>query len=103
MTISISDSAKSRISTICAGAHFRIGVGGGSCQGFKYVFEVEAQVGAEDEVFDFDGVSLVVDKVSLRFLLGSRLDYVSSLVEERFEIFNPNATSTCGCGTSFSV
>ncbi|MBY3433814.1 iron-sulfur cluster assembly accessory protein [Rhizobium laguerreae] len=103
MSITVTDSAKSRIAAICAGAPFRIGVDGGACQGFQYVLDVAAEVGAEDEVFEFDGVAVVVDRMSLPFLLGSSVDYVSSLVGERFEISNPNATSTCGCGTSFSV
>jgi iron-sulfur cluster assembly accessory protein len=103
MSISVTDNAKSRIAAICKGAAFRIGVDGGACQGFQYILDVAADVGADDEVFEFDGVKVVVDQVSLPFLLGSSVDYVSSLVGERFEISNPNATSTCGCGTSFSV
>ncbi|MCV9964659.1 iron-sulfur cluster assembly accessory protein [Pararhizobium sp. BT-229] len=103
MSITVTDNAKSRIAAICNGAPFRIGVDGGKCQGFQYILDVAVEVGAEDEVFDFDGVSVVVDRVSLPYLLGSQLDYISSLVGERFEVSNPNATSTCGCGTSFSV
>ena len=103
MSITVTDKAKSRIAAICEGRPFRIGVDGGKCQGFQYIMDVATDVGGEDEVFDFEGVSVVVDRVSLGFLLGSKLDYVSELVGERFEISNPNATSTCGCGTSFSV
>jgi iron-sulfur cluster assembly accessory protein len=103
MSITVTDKAKSRISIICEGKPFRVSVDGGKCQGFQYIMDVADDVGVEDEVFDFDGVLVVIDNVSLPYLLGSKLDYVSELVGERFEISNPNATSACGCGTSFSV
>lgn len=103
MSITVTDKAKSRITAICEGKPFRIAVDGGKCQGFQYIMDVAAEVSGEDEVFEFDGVSVVIDRFSLPFLLGSKLDYVSELVGERFEVSNPNATSTCGCGTSFSV
>lgn len=103
MAIAITEDARSRIATICGGASFRIGIEGGACQGFQYVLDIATTVREDDEIFDFDGVSVVIDKVSLPFLLGSTVDYVSSLVGERFEVSNPNAASTCGCGTSFSV
>ncbi|MCS4088987.1 iron-sulfur cluster assembly accessory protein [Rhizobium sp. BK176] len=103
MSITVTENAKSRIAAICKGAPFRVSVDGGACQGFQYVFDIAAEAGADDEVVEFEGGSVVVDQMSLPFLLGSTVDYISSLVGERFEISNPNATSTCGCGTSFSV
>lgn len=101
--ITVTDSAKSRIEAVCGSSPFRIAVDGGACQGFQYVMDVAEGVAEDDEAFDFDGVTVVVDRTSLPFLLGSKVDYVSSLVGERFEISNPNASSTCGCGVSFSV
>lgn len=103
MSITVTDSAKDRIRAVCGASPFRIGVDGGACQGFQYVLDVAEGQTAEDEVFDFDGVKVVVDRTSLPFLLGAEVDYVTSLVGERFEISNPNASSTCGCGVSFSV
>lgn len=102
MSIKLTENARSRIGDICGVKPFRIGVEGGACQGFQYVFDV-SEVSDGDEVFDFQGVTVIIDRVSLPFLMGSELDYVSSLVGERFEFSNPNASSTCGCGTSFSV
>ncbi len=102
-SVSITENARRRIAEICGDKPFRIGVDGGACQGFQYVFDITSELGEDDEVLDFDGIRIVVDRISIPYLLGSELDYVSSLVGERFEVSNPNATSTCGCGTSFSV
>ena len=103
MSITVTENARARITAVCGGSPFRIAVDGGACQGFQYVMDVAETVGDEDETFDFDGVKVVVDRTSLPYLFGSNVDYVSSLVGERFEISNPNASSTCGCGVSFSV
>lgn len=81
----------------------RIDVSGGGCSGFKYGFGLEATTREDDHLFDQHGVKVVVDETSLELLSGSALDYVDDLMAAAFRITNPNATSTCGCGTSFSV
>jgi iron-sulfur cluster insertion protein len=82
----------------------RVFVQGGGCTGFQYGFSLEELPPAEDDfVFDKDGISVVVDSVSLQYLEASELDYTQSLAGANFTIRNPNVKSTCGCGSSFSV
>lgn len=81
----------------------RIMVDGGGCQGFEYKFSLDANVTPDDEVFEKDGVGVVIDDVSLPFMKGATIDFVDDLIGAHFKIDNPNATSSCGCGTSFSV
>ncbi len=81
----------------------RIDVSGGGCSGFKYGFALEKAARADDRLFEQHGVKVIVDEVSLDLLAGSALDYVDDLMAAAFRITNPNATSTCGCGTSFSM
>lgn len=81
----------------------RVEVEGGGCSGFQYKFELIDQPNDEDLIFETDGVRLAVDPVSLPLLGGSTVDYVISLVGASFQITNPNAVSSCGCGTSFSI
>lgn len=81
----------------------RIQVDGGGCQGFEYAFKPDTQTHEDDHLFEKDGVAIVVDSVSLPFLEGAEIDYVDDLIGAHFKISNPNATSSCGCGTSFSV
>ena len=82
----------------------RLAVLGGGCSGFQYKFDFDAKFDqAEDIVIERDGAKLVVDKTSLGLLEGSEVDYGESLMEAGFKINNPNATSSCGCGSSFSV
>jgi iron-sulfur cluster insertion protein len=108
--ISISDSAVKRIVVLREqenqpDALLRVTVSGGGCAGFQYAFgfEDKDQVNADDTVVEKDGVSIVVDASSLMFLFGSEVDFVEDLIGAFFTLNNPNATSTCGCGTSFSV
>tara|TARA_B100001093_G_C26582258_1_gene907807 strand:+ start:396 stop:719 length:324 start_codon:yes stop_codon:yes gene_type:complete len=82
---------------------FRISINGGGCQGFSYSFLFEDKYNEEDEVFKFQNVNVVVDKVSLELLNGSKIDFISDMMGSYFKIENPKASSTCGCGTSFSV
>lgn len=103
MGINFTETAKARIAEVCGASPFRIAVEGGACQGFQYVFDVAEGIGPDDEVFDLGGATTVVDRTSLSFLLGSTVDYVSSLAGERFDVSNPNAVSSCGCGVSFSI
>ena len=81
----------------------RIQVDGGGCQGFEYNFKPETIQNSDDVIFEKDGVAVLVDEVSLPFLEGAEVDYVDNLIGAHFKINNPNATSSCGCGTSFSV
>jgi iron-sulfur cluster assembly protein len=82
----------------------RVGVKAGGCSGFSYVFAWEQAPRAQDDVFDAGpGAKVFVDKKSHRLLDGTTLDYDTSLISKGFVFHNPNATATCGCGTSFSV
>ncbi len=81
----------------------RLSVSGGGCSGFSYGFSLDDQKTEDDHAFEFYGVALVVDTVSLDLLAGSTIDFVEDLVGSAFSVKNPNATSTCGCGSSFSV
>jgi len=81
----------------------RVFITGGGCSGFQYGFDFAETVNDGDVVIEKDGVSLVVDPMSIQYLEGSTVDYVENLEGARFVINNPNATTTCGCGSSFSV
>ncbi len=86
------------------GSRFRVAVKGGGCSGFQYVFDFDASTPADsDIVIEKNGAALIVDDMSLSMLAGSVLDYVETLGSAGFEIKNPNATASCGCGNSFSV
>jgi iron-sulfur cluster assembly protein len=82
----------------------RVGVKAGGCSGFSYVFDFDATPGQQDEVFEGpEGARIFVDRKSYQLLKGTVLDYDTSLISRGFTFNNPNAKSTCGCGTSFSV
>jgi iron-sulfur cluster insertion protein len=84
-------------------AFLRIAVSGGGCSGFKYGFSFDAQRNPDDVVFERDGVGLVVDEVSLDLLNGAEIDFVEDMMGASFQVKNPNAASSCGCGNSFSI
>lgn len=81
----------------------RLSVSGGGCSGFSYGFSLDGETTNDDQVFEFHGVKLVIDDMSLDLLGGSHIDYVDDLMASSFRVVNPNASSTCGCGTSFSL
>lgn len=81
----------------------RLYVTGGGCSGFQYGFAFDDQVAEDDTEIVTEGVTLVVDAMSLQYLLGARVDYEDGLEGSRFVIHNPTATTTCGCGSSFSI
>lgn len=81
----------------------RVYITGGGCSGFQYGFTFDEKVNDGDMVIEKQGVSLVVDPMSLQYLVGGAVDYTEGLEGSRFIIQNPNAKSTCGCGSSFSV
>ena len=84
-------------------AFLRIAVSGGGCSGFQYGLTFDGQRNADDFVFERDGVAVVVDDVSLGLLNGAEVDFVEDLMGASFQIRNPNAASSCGCGNSFSI
>ena len=84
-------------------AFLRIAVSGGGCSGFQYGFSFDDQRNEDDFVFERDGVGVVVDEVSLGLLNGAEVDFVEDLMGASFQIRNPNAASSCGCGNSFSI
>ncbi len=81
----------------------RLSVSGGGCSGFQYQFDLVTEAEPDDLVIERDGVTVLVDDMSLEFLTGCELDYVDELIGASFQVKNPNAQSSCGCGTSFSV
>ena len=85
------------------GAMLRISVEGGGCSGFQYKFDVERTRAEDDLVLERDGAVVVVDPASVPFLAGSEVDFVDDLIGASFRVANPNATASCGCGTSFSI
>jgi iron-sulfur cluster insertion protein len=82
---------------------FRITVSGGGCSGFQYGFRLDDELNADDLTFERDGAILVTDETSLDLIAGSEVDFVDDLMGAYFQVKNPNATSSCGCGTSFAI
>ncbi|GAB1596986.1 iron-sulfur cluster insertion protein ErpA [Lysobacter sp. PAGU 2638] len=83
--------------------NLRVYIQGGGCSGFQYGFEFDEERGEDDLAVETDGVTLVVDPLSLQYLMGAEVDYTESLHGAQFVIRNPNAKTTCGCGSSFSA
>ncbi|GAA0508833.1 iron-sulfur cluster insertion protein ErpA [Pigmentiphaga sp. GD03639] len=81
----------------------RVFVQGGGCSGFQYGFTFDEDVNEDDTQLDKNGVQLLIDSMSFQYLVGAEIDYKEGLEGAQFVIKNPNATSTCGCGSSFSV
>jgi iron-sulfur cluster assembly accessory protein len=105
--ISVSNRAANRIREIMAQdagqKALRISVAGGGCSGFRYDFEVVAGTNEDDLVIEKDGARVAIDPLSVPYMAGSEIDYVDDLIGASFKIKNPNATASCGCGTSFSI
>ncbi len=106
-TVIVTESAIRKIATILGSekepAVLRVSVEGGGCSGFQYKFDIQRTAEAEDTVIARDGATVVIDPVSLQYLAGSRIDYADELIGAAFKIDNPNATASCGCGTSFAL
>ncbi|MGE0743595.1 MAG: iron-sulfur cluster insertion protein ErpA [Rhodospirillales bacterium] len=85
------------------GMVMRVAVSGGGCSGFKYGFSFDDAVTADDRVIEQDGARVAIDDVSWEYLAGAEIHFAEELIGAYFTVRNPNATSTCGCGTSFSV
>lgn len=106
--VHLTESAAKRINALKAldgkeGLMLRLAVSGGGCSGFSYGFSLDDQRREDDHLFEDYGVTLVVDDTSLDLLAGSTVDYVEELIGASFTVKNPNASSTCGCGSSFAV
>ena len=104
----VSDAATAKIAELIgeegnAALNLRVYVSGGGCSGMQYGFAFEEAAADDDTHVDKNGVTLLVDPVSLQYLVGAAIDYEDGLEGSRFVIRNPNATATCGCGNSFSV
>ena len=106
-TVTLTERAARRILEIVAAESearaLRVSVEGGGCSGFQYKFDLVPAAEPDDLVVERSGATLVVDPVSIPYMLGSQLDFVDDLIGAQFKITNPNATAGCGCGTSFSV
>ena len=106
--IRISDRATAKAREIFAshsevGRMLRVYVQGGGCSGFQYGFDLERDTEADDYVVERDGVRVVVDPLSYQYIVGSEIDYQEDLQGSQFVVRNPNASTTCGCGLSFSI
>jgi iron-sulfur cluster assembly accessory protein len=105
--VSISASAAKRVAEILSkeppGTMLRVAVNGGGCQGFSYDYSFERCRAEDDLVLERDGARVLIDPVSIEYLQGSEIDWVDALIGASFQIRNPNAKSSCGCGTSFSL
>jgi iron-sulfur cluster assembly accessory protein len=81
----------------------RVSVEGGGCSGFQYKFDMDSAQAADDLVIQRDGATVLIDQTSVGYLAGSEIDFVDDLIGASFRINNPQATASCGCGTSFSI
>ncbi len=106
--VTVTDSAVRRIARLMeqedgASLFLRISVSGGGCSGFQYGFSFDRKVRPDDLEFGRDGVRVVIDEVSLDLVAGAEIDFVEDMIGASFQVRNPNATASCGCGSSFSV
>ena len=105
--IQVTERAARQIGTILRreppGTMLRVSVEGGGCSGFQYKFDMERSQAADDVVIAREGATVLIDRISLGYLAGSEIDYVDDLIGASFKINNPQATASCGCGTSFSI
>lgn len=105
--VTVSDRAARRIGEIVAnepaGTALRVSVEGGGCSGFQYKFDLVSDQTDDDVVIEKAGIKVLIDRVSLDYMAGSEIDFVDSLVGAAFQVQNPNATASCGCGTSFTL
>ncbi|WP_395020019.1 iron-sulfur cluster insertion protein ErpA [Dongia sp.] len=106
--VGLTESAAKRIGELIAlegdaSLMLRLTVSGGGCSGFQYGFSFDNATQADDHLFERNGVKMVIDDTSLDLLAGAEVDFVEDLVGSSFQVKNPNATSSCGCGSSFAV
>lgn len=109
MSLTLTENAAQKISSLMheeetpSSLMFRIMVSGGGCSGFQYGFSLDEKHQEDDHIFEERGVKVVVDEASLALLEGVEIDYVEELIGASFQVKNPNAASSCGCGNSFSI
>jgi iron-sulfur cluster assembly accessory protein len=107
LNVTLSDRAARRIAAILAkepgGTALRVSVSGGGCSGFQYGFDLDRTRAEDDLILERNGAVVLIDSVSLPFVGGSEIDFVDDLIGQSFQVKNPNATASCGCGTSFSI
>ncbi|MGL9734160.1 MAG: iron-sulfur cluster insertion protein ErpA [Symbiopectobacterium sp.] len=108
VTLQFTDSAAKKVKVLIADKEnkelkLRVYITGGGCSGFQYGFTFDDKINDGDMIIEKQGVALVVDQMSLQYLLGGSVDYTEGLEGSRFVVTNPNAKSTCGCGSSFSI
>lgn len=105
--VSVTERAVNKIASIlkneAAGSMLRVSVEGGGCSGFQYKFDVERERATDDVALGRPDATVLIDPVSLGFMAGSEIDFVDDLIGASFKINNPQAKSSCGCGTSFSL
>ncbi len=105
--VTLSASAAARVNKVLSqeapGSSLRVAVDGGGCSGFQYRFTIVPIADADDLVLERDGAVVLIDPMSLDFMRGAEIDFVDDLIGQSFKISNPNATASCGCGTSFAV
>ena len=106
-TVTLTSNAARRIKEILQSEPskraLRVAVNGGGCSGFQYEFVLASGRNEDDVVVERDGATVVIDQTSLLYLGGSEIDFVDDLIGQSFKVTNPNATASCGCGTSFSI
>jgi iron-sulfur cluster assembly accessory protein len=106
-SITVSERAARRIGEILkgepSGTMLRVSVEGGGCSGFQYKFDVERAKAADDLVINRDGAIVLIDPVSVNYMVGSEIDFVDDLIGASFKVKNPQAKASCGCGTSFAL
>ena len=105
--ITVSEAAASRIAKILLNepgkSALRVSVEGGGCSGFSYKFDLAEAASADDVIIEKNSAKVLIDPVSVDYMAGSEIDFVDALIGSSFQIKNPNATASCGCGTSFSL
>jgi iron-sulfur cluster assembly accessory protein len=106
-SVTLTERAAERIAEIVSGeptpAMLRVSVEGGGCSGFQYRFDLVGEAAQDDVVIERKAAKVLIDPVSLEYLSGSEIDFVDDIIGASFKIQNPNATASCGCGTSFAL
>lgn len=106
-TVTLSEAAAKRIANIISKEEgkqaLRVSVEGGGCSGFSYKFDLVEGAEEDDILIERDDAKVLIDKISLIYMTGSEIDFVDDLIGQSFQIQNPNAVASCGCGTSFSI
>ena len=105
--VTVTDACAARVSKIveneAENKALRISVEGGGCSGFSYKFDLVSAAQDDDIVIEKNGATILIDELSMVYMAGSEIDFVDDLIGQSFQIRNPNAVASCGCGTSFSI